>query len=65
MRVTNQPPAGLGPAYLDVHGEGFYMDSAARSDAHSANLADARGDCGECRVSVSSRVLLPGGVARQ
>jgi acetyl esterase len=43
VRVTS-PSAGVSRAtYLDIHGGGFYMDSAARSDARNAQLADALG----------------------
>lgn len=43
MRVTT-PSSGVPRAvYLDIHGGGFYMDSAARSDARNARLADALG----------------------
>lgn len=43
VRVTS-PTAGRSLAtYLDIHGGGFCMDSAARSDARNARLADALG----------------------
>ena len=41
MRILtprNGPPKGV---YLDIHGGGFYMDSAAHSDARNRALADA------------------------
>jgi acetyl esterase/lipase len=34
------PPRGV---YLDIHGGGFFMDSASRNDARNRELADARG----------------------
>ncbi|MDA8118390.1 MAG: alpha/beta hydrolase [Actinomycetota bacterium] len=41
VRVT-RPVAGNARAiYLDIHGGGFYMDSAARGDTANARLADA------------------------
>jgi len=41
VRVT-APGSGTPRAtYLDIHGGGFYMDSAARSDTRNARLADA------------------------
>ncbi len=41
VRVTH-PGSGESPAtYLDIHGGGFYMDSAARNDVRNALLADA------------------------
>ena len=43
VRVTS-PSCGVSRAmYLDIHGGGFYMDSAARSDARNAHMADALG----------------------
>jgi acetyl esterase len=43
VRVT-RPISGRSRAtYLDIHGGGFFMDSAARSDARNARLADALG----------------------
>lgn len=43
VRVT-RPNSGVSRAtYLDIHGGGFFMDSAARSDARNARLADALG----------------------
>jgi acetyl esterase len=43
VRVTS-PSSGVSEAtYLDIHGGGFYMDSATRSDARNARLADALG----------------------
>jgi acetyl esterase/lipase len=43
VRVTN--PSGGEPraTYLDIHGGGFFMDSAVRGDARNARLADALG----------------------
>ncbi len=43
VRVTGPSSGGSRAAYLDIHGGGFYMDSAARSDARNARLADALG----------------------
>ncbi|MDA8271190.1 MAG: alpha/beta hydrolase [Actinomycetota bacterium] len=43
VRVTRPSSGEPRAAYLDIHGGGFYMDSAARSDAHNARLADALG----------------------
>jgi acetyl esterase len=38
------PDGGQAPGvYLDIHGGGFYMDRAARSDARNRRLADALG----------------------
>ena len=43
VRVT-RPSAGTSRAiYLDIHGGGFFMDSAARGDARNASMADALG----------------------
>jgi acetyl esterase/lipase len=43
VRVTNPRSGSSRAIYLDIHGGGFYMDSAARSDARNARLADALG----------------------
>ena len=43
VRVTRPSSGKCRAVYLDVHGGGFYMDSAARSDARNARLADALG----------------------
>jgi acetyl esterase len=43
VRVTTPSAGGSRATYLDIHGGGFYMDSAARSDARNAGLADALG----------------------
>jgi acetyl esterase len=43
VRITNPqggPPRGV---YLEIHGGGFYMSSAARSDFRNRQLADAAG----------------------
>lgn len=40
IRPTDGSPAGV---YLDIHGGGFYMDSAARGDARNRQLADTLG----------------------
>lgn len=41
VRVITPRQARPRAAYLQVHGGGFYMDSAARSDSRNALLADA------------------------
>lgn len=43
VRVTTPSSGESRAVYLDIHGGGFYMDSAARSDARNARLADALG----------------------
>jgi len=43
VRVTNPSDGGARATYLDIHGGGFFMDSAVRSDARNARLADALG----------------------
>jgi len=43
VRVTSPSFGGSRATYLDIHGGGFYMGSAARSDARNARLADALG----------------------
>lgn len=43
VRITRPRAGGNRAAYLDIHGGGFYMDSAARNDARNAHLADALG----------------------
>jgi acetyl esterase len=43
VRVTSPGSGGSRAAYLDIHGGGFYMDSAAQSDARNAHLAHALG----------------------
>jgi acetyl esterase len=43
VRVTSPRSGGSRAAYLDIHGGGFYMDSAWRNDARNARLADALG----------------------
>ena len=43
VRVTNPGSGDSRAVLLDVHGGGFYMDSAARSDIGNAHLADALG----------------------
>ena len=43
VRVTSPRSGGSRATYLDIHGGGFYMESAARSDARNARLADALG----------------------
>lgn len=43
VRVTRPSSGSARAAYLDIHGGGFYMDSAARHDARNARLADALG----------------------
>jgi acetyl esterase len=43
VRVTSPGRGESRATYLDIHGGGFFMDSAARSDARNACLADALG----------------------
>jgi acetyl esterase/lipase len=43
VRIINPKRGPARAAYLHIHGGGFYMDSAARSDAANARLADAAG----------------------
>ena len=43
VRITSPSTGRSRATCLDVHGGGFYMDSAARSDARNARLADALG----------------------
>ena len=43
VRVTSPRSRCSRATYLDIHGGGFYMDSAARGDARNARLADALG----------------------
>src|SRR5580658_1330762 len=43
VRVTSPRSGASRATYLDIHGGGFYMDSADRSDARNARLADALG----------------------
>jgi len=43
VRVTRPRDGICRATYLDIHGGGFYMDSAGRSDARNACLADALG----------------------
>ena len=43
VSVTSPSSGRSRATYLDIHGGGFYMDSATRSDARNARLADALG----------------------
>ncbi|MGI8750937.1 MAG: alpha/beta hydrolase [Acidimicrobiales bacterium] len=43
VRIITPKEGPVRAAYLQIHGGGFYMDSAARSDTRSALLADALG----------------------
>jgi acetyl esterase/lipase len=43
VRVTTPRQGQARAAYLDIHGGGFYLSSAARSDSRNAVLADALG----------------------
>jgi acetyl esterase/lipase len=43
VRVTSPSSGEPLATYLDIHGGGFYMDSATRNDARNARLADALG----------------------
>ncbi|MFW0785109.1 alpha/beta hydrolase fold domain-containing protein [Gordonia sp. CPCC 206044] len=40
LRPTGSHPVGV---YLDIHGGGFYMDSAVRSDSRNREIADSLG----------------------
>ena len=43
VRVITPREGQARAAYLDIHGGGFYLDSAARGDSRNAVLADALG----------------------
>lgn len=43
VRILVPESATIRGVYLDIHGGGFYMGSAARSDARNRHLADALG----------------------
>ncbi|HEX3394784.1 MAG TPA: alpha/beta hydrolase [Acidimicrobiales bacterium] len=43
VRIITPEQGGARAVYLDIHGGGFYLDSAARSDTKNALLADALG----------------------
>ncbi len=43
VRITSPTSGEPRATYLDIHGGGFYMDSAARSDVRNARLADSLG----------------------
>jgi acetyl esterase len=43
VRVTSPSSGGSRATYLDIHGGGFYMDSATRSDPRNTRLADGLG----------------------
>jgi acetyl esterase len=43
VRVTRPSSGPSRATYLDIHGGGFFLDSAARSDVRNARLADALG----------------------
>jgi len=43
VRATVPTSGKARATYLDIHGGGFYMDSATRNDARNARLADALG----------------------
>lgn len=43
VRIVTPEEGPVRAAYLQIHGGGFYMDSAARSDTRNALLADALG----------------------
>ncbi len=43
VRATSPSSGGSRATYIDIHGGGFYMGSAAGSDAGNARLADALG----------------------
>jgi acetyl esterase/lipase len=43
VRVTSPRSGGSRATYLDIHGGGFYMGAAARSDGRNARLADVLG----------------------
>jgi acetyl esterase/lipase len=43
VRITSPSSGRPRATYLDIHGGGFYMESATRSDARNARLADGLG----------------------
>ncbi len=43
VRVTRPTSGGSRAVYLDIHGGGFYMDTAARNDTRNARLAELLG----------------------
>jgi acetyl esterase/lipase len=43
VRVTTPSSGAARATYVDIHGGGFYLDSAARHDGRNAALADALG----------------------
>lgn len=43
VRVTSPSSSDPRAIYIDIHGGGFYLDSAARSDIRNARLADKLG----------------------
>ena len=43
VRISAPEGGAARGVYLDIHGGGFYMGSAARGDAHNRRLADALG----------------------
>jgi acetyl esterase/lipase len=43
VRVTSPRSGACRATYLDIHGGGFFLDSAVRSDARNARLADVLG----------------------
>lgn len=43
VRVTRPTSGASSAVYMDIHGGGFFMDSAARGDVRNAGVADALG----------------------
>ena len=64
VRVTKPILVGSRATYLDIHGGGFYMDSATRSDARNARLADRLRD-DRLRLDHDDRTKLCAGVRGQ